>query len=136
MLGTEDQVLSVIYPEQHFIYGFQAFSVDDMPETVEFEVLTPEDYNLKRASVMEPYQPLEVVNTAVRSDKIVGEINNPNNETLNGVVVVLCKNSAGELVGIESTFVDDVSAGGSTPFSISIYGYTDIAEIECYANRW
>ncbi|MBR2670328.1 MAG: hypothetical protein IKE36_11105 [Solobacterium sp.] len=136
LLGTEDQTLSIIYPGQEFIYGFQAFSVDDQPETVEFEVMKPEDYNLKKAGGLKEYKPLEVVNAGVRTDKIVGEINNPNDYDINGVVVVLGKNAQGELTGIEFTFVDNIIAGTSTPFSISVYGDKDYAEIECYANQW
>lgn len=137
LLGTEDQTLSVIYPEQDFVHGFQAFEVEEIPETVEFEALKPEEYNLSKASVKEEYKPLEAVNVAVRSNKIVGEVNNPNNRNFeNSVVTVICKNKAGEVVGIETTFVDDVKAGGNTPFEISVYDTSDIASFEAFANQW
>lgn len=137
LLGTEDQTLSAIYPEQDFVHGFQAFEVEEIPETVEFEALKPEEYNLSKASAKDEYKPLETVNVAVRSNKIVGEVHNPNNRNFdNSVVTVICKNEAGEVIGIETTFVDDVKAGGNTPFEIWVYDTSDIASFEAFANQW
>lgn len=137
LLGTEDQTLSIIYPGQDFTHGVQAFSVDEVPEIVEFEVLEPEEYNLKKASVLDEYIPLEVVNAGARSDKVMGEISNPNSYDIDSAIVVaICKNKAGEIIDINTTFVDDVKAGTNTPFSMSSYVDDEIDSIECYANQW
>lgn len=139
LLGTENQTLSIIYPNQHFIYGSQAFSVDAVPETVTFEAIEPDDYNIKNAATLEPYQPLEVVNTALRSDKIVGEIQNNNAQDYDmACIVALLKNSSGDLVGIESTFVNNVKANGTTPFDISLFlnGNMAIDNYDIFANLW
>ena len=137
LLGTEDQTLSIIYPGHHFIYGSQAFSVDEIPDKVEFEMLDPEDYNLKSASGLGEYKNLEVVNTGLRSEKFVGEINNPNDQDYDTVaVVVICKDASGNVVNIENTFVDDVKGGTTTPFDISTYSKDEFDTMEFYANQW
>ncbi len=137
LLGTEDIVLSVIYPEQHFVYGFQAFAVDEIPETVTFEPLEPKEYNLKKLGAVEEFVPLEVVNCGVRSSKIVGEIYNPNDYDIDdAIIVAICRNNNGNIVEIASGFVEAVKAGANTPFSVSTHSNEEITDIDYYANRW
>ena len=137
VMGTEDQTLSIIYPGQDFYYGSQAFSVDGAPDTVDFEMLSPEEYNLKNASVMDEFKQLEVVNTAVREEKFVGEISNPNSYDIDSaIVVVVCKDNSGNVVYVDSTFVDSVTSGKTVPFSISFYKDIDTTNVEYYANKW
>lgn len=137
LLGTEDQTLSIIYPGQDFVFGSQAFSVDEMPDKVEFEMLDAEDYNLKNVSVLDEFKPLEVVNAGVKSEKLLGEVKNPNDYDIDTVAVVaICKNAAGEIIGIENTYVDNVKAGSTTPFSTSVYLKESVESVECYANQW
>ena len=136
VLETEDQTCSVIYPKQDFIYGGQAFRVDDIPDTVEFSILPFEDYNVKKSTTDE-YKPLEAINTAVRSDKIVGEIKNDNNDTFDdAVVVMLLKDSSGNIVCIDNTYVEKVAANTTTPFSIDIPEDINYASFEIYVNQW
>lgn len=137
LLGSDEQILSIIYPGEEFIYGSQAFSVDEMPSTVEFTPLDFEEYNLKNISVLSDFTPLEVINTAVRSDKLVGEIYNPNSTDIDLVAITaICKNSNGDLLDIETTFVNDVKATGNTAFSINNSGIDENATIEYYAHEW
>ena len=137
LLGTTEQYLSVIYPGQDFVFGTQAFEVGSMPENVEFEPLAVEDYNLKNAGGMQEYKPLEVVNANLSSDNILGEINNPNDYDLDQVTLVaICRNAAGELIGVENTYVSDVKANATTPFSGYAYIEGEVASIVCYANQW
>lgn len=137
LLGTEDQTLSVIYPGQDFVYGFQAFSVEEIPETVEFEPLPPADYNIKKLGSSKGFDPLTVVNDKLRSDKYVGEISNPNDFAIdNAVVVFVGKDANGDLVKIDVAFVDDVPANGTAAFEISLWGNKEIASYESYANQW
>lgn len=137
LIDTEDQTLSIIYPQQHFVYAGLGFSVAEIPTTVDFEVLDPKDYELHKVNETNQFTPFEVVNTTMRSDKVVGEIVNPNNSDFDMVVVaVLLKNADGEIIAVDSTFVDNVKAGTNTPFSISVYGVEDVASVECYANQW
>ena len=137
LLGTTDQTLSVIYPGQDFIYGSQAFSVDEIPETVEFEIQPPNDYNLKRADSASEYVPMEVINSALRSDKFVGEISNSNSYNIDmAYVVVLGKDSDGTIIKVEGTFVNNIPATGTAPFDIHLYNFENVTDYEVYANQW
>ncbi len=138
LLGNRDHTLSIIYPGQHFIYGSQGFSVDEEPSTVEFEPLAYKDYNLKDVSITGEYEPLEVVNTAIRSDKLVGEVSNPGTKTYDKVIVVaLSKDESGTLIFVDSTFVDDVKPGESVAFDISHWKKLDEnSVVEYYAYEW
>ncbi len=138
ILGTQDHTLSVINPQQHFIYGGMFFSVSKNPKTVEVQPLEAKDYNIKKNGEFEEYKPLEVVNYAQGKEKITGEINNPNDYSINqSVVVALCRNDKGELEDIEMTFVNSISAGGSIPFEISMFGNKKkYPDIKVYADRW
>lgn len=137
LLETTDQTLSVVYPGQDFFYGSQAFSVDTMPDSVEFEMLDVKDYNLKDVSIMPEFKQLEVVSINASSDKLLGEISNPNDYDLDQVVVVaIYKNASGEVIGIENTYVNDVKAGTTTPFSAGVRIKEEIGTVECYANEW
>ena len=137
LLGTEDQTLSIIYPGQHFVYGFQAFSVDENPATVDFEPLDVEEHNLKDASVLGDYVPLEVINTAVRSDKLVGEIHNAGDKDYDNVVVTaIVKNQDGKLVDVITSFVDNVKAGSDTAYSASHNGIDETSTVEFHAYEW
>ena len=137
VLDTEDQTLSVIYPGQDFYYGSQAFSVSELPTTVDFEALPIEDRNLKNASTLDEFKQLEVNNTAEREDAIVGEITNPNKSDFGTVIVVAVgRDSNGKVVYTGSTFVDNVAADATVPFSISNYSDTEMSSVEYYANQW
>ncbi len=136
ILGTDDQTCSIIYPKQDFIYGSQAFRVDSIPDAVEFLALPVEDYNVKKSSTDE-YKPLEAVNTAVRSDKIVGEIKNDNKDAFDDtVVVMILKDNSGNVVGIDNTYVEEVTANSTTPFDIDIPEDVNYTSFEIYVNQW
>ena len=137
VMGTEEQTLSIIYPGQDFYYGFLAFSVDGIPNTVDFEIISPEDYKLKNVSAMNEYKQLEVVNTAVREKKFVGEISNPNSYDIDSaIIVVICKDNNGNVVYIDSTFLNGIDSGKTVPFSMSFFKDVDTTNVEFYANQW
>lgn len=137
LLGTEDQTCAIIYPQEEMVYGSQAFSVDEQPASVEFEVLSVEDYNIKNADMLDAYSPMSAVNVAIRSDKVVGEINNPNDYEFDNVsITVLMRDEGGELIGILHTFASDVAANGTTPFDVSNYSCKDAASCEVYLCQW
>jgi len=138
-LATEEQTLSIIYPKQDFVHAFQAFDVDEMPATVDIEVLEPDDYNIKNVSMLDnsEYSPLNVVNATFRTDSIVGEIQNNNNYDIDsGVVTVIFRDSNGKLIGGTSTYVDSIKANSTTPFDITIYESFATDNFEVYANIW
>ncbi|MBQ9234324.1 MAG: hypothetical protein IJ167_09885 [Lachnospiraceae bacterium] len=137
VIDTEEQTLSIIYPGQDFCFGSLAFSIDMTPASVDFEVLKVYDYNLTNVSILDDYKQLEVINTAERDGKFVGEISNLNNYDIDSAtIVVVCKNEEGEVVYVDNTYVDDLKAESTVPFSISYYGNFNIAKVEYYANQW
>lgn len=137
LLGTEDQVCRIIYPQEELTYAGQAFYVDKDPTTVDFEPLDSDDYNLKNVSALETYLPLKAVNVTVRSNKVVGEINNPNDYKFDTLAVsAIMKDDDGNIVGIFSTFIYDVSANSTTPFEISTSDCDDAETCDVYACQW
>lgn len=96
-----------------------------------------EDYKIKKASALDEYKGLEIVNSGLRKEKLVGEINTPNSNDYNTViVVVICRDANNNVVNIESTFVNNVKAGTTTPFDISTYSKDTFETMEFYANQW
>lgn len=139
LLGTEDQTLSIIYPEQDFWYCGQAFEVAEAPATVEFEVVPPDDYNIVNVSTLEhpEYVPLTVENVAQRGDRFVGEVRNDNDYDIDTCgVFVIFRDDSGKLLGGEFTFIDSVSASGTAPFDMGVYADFVTPNFEVYANIW
>ena len=64
-------------------------------------------------------------------------VDNPNNYNIDtAVLVALCRNAAGELISVENTYIDNVKAGGATPFSTSVYLDEPVESVEFFANSW
>lgn len=144
ILGTGDQVLNVIYPGQDYVWGGIGCEVPEMPALVEFEVLNPEDCNIKNTSQLShpEYKPLKVQNVNCRVDqfsgyKFLGEVYNSNDYDISqaGVFVVL-KNETGAIIGGEMTFVDNIRAESKAAFEIDYFDETLFSDYELYANSW
>lgn len=134
VLGTGELYANMIYPQQDYVAGSQVFAIDEQPATVEFSILEPDDYDLKKAAGLDPYTPLEVVNSVIREGKITGEISNSNDYMIDSAkLVVICRDTNGDVVDVCGTYVDDVAANVTTPFEVhtSVEG---IASVEAYAN--
>ena len=137
LLGTEDQTLSIIYPGETVAHGFLGFKVDEEPATYEVQMLPFPDYGVLKKGQYTPTEKLEVINYAMRDSKIVGEINNPNNRSFDTVAVtVIYRDSEGNIVFGDSTFVSDVAANSTTPFELSNYHDVDGYDFELYASEW
>lgn len=138
LLGTEDQVLHSIYPQEDVWYAFLGFEVEEEPASVTVEALTPEDWNVSDVSKAKhpDYIPLSVINYAKRGDKIVGEIQNDNDYEISQVVLsVVYRDNDGKLLGGDGTFVDDLPAKGTAPFEMNMYhAFSD--NFELYARSW
>jgi lipoprotein len=139
LLGTQDQTLSTIYPQQDFWYSGQLLQVDTAPSSVEFTIVQPDDYNIVSASTLEQstFTPLSVENTAMHSERLVGEVVNKNDFDLDMIVVAaVFRNENGDIIGGESTFVDKLPASGSVPFDMPIHSEFANCNYEVYANGW
>jgi hypothetical protein len=138
-LATEDQTLSIIYPQQDFVYASMAFDVEEVPSSVDIEVLGEDEYDIRKVSVLEhpEYTPLGITNTAFRTENFVGEIlNNNDYDVEDAVVAVVFRDGDGKLIGGETTFVEEVKANAATPFEISMYESFATENYEIYANIW
>lgn len=139
LLGSNDQVLSVIYPQQDFCYAGQMFKVDDVPATIDFEALAPNDYNIVKPQNLDHpnYDPLSIISSVIREDRAMGELNNSNNFDIDSAIVaIVYRDESGQIVGGDSTFISNVSASNSTPFDISIHSDLCTGIYEIYANIW
>lgn len=122
LLGTEDMTLSEIYPNSTVAYGFLAFEVEAMPDSVEIVPVTPDEYNVKDSTLVPTFVPLEVVGCAERNGSIVGEVKNSNDYDLDMVAVtIMFRDENGKILYADSTFVDKVQAGAVVPFSEYIH---------------
>lgn len=139
LLGTQDQTLSTIYPQQDFWYSGQLLQVDEAPSSIEFTIVQPDDYNIVPASTLEQstFTPLSVESTAMHSERLVGEVVNKNDFNLDMIVVaVVFRNEDGDIIGGESTFVDKLPSSGSVPFDMPIHSEFANCNYEVYANSW
>lgn len=139
LLGTQDQTLSTIYPQQDFWYSGQLLQVDEAPSSIEFTIVQPDDYNIVPASTLEQstFTPLSVESTAMHSERLVGEVVNKNDFDLDMIVVaVVFRNEDGDIIGGESTFVDKLPSSGSVPFDMPIHSEFANCNYEVYANSW
>lgn len=127
ILGTDTQYLNSIYPGQDCVWAFMGFSISEMPETVKFDIIEPDQYNIMPAEMMThpEFQPYEVKNISEKSDPVLGttingEVYNPNDYTMDEVAVsVVYMDSEGVIQGGDTTFVDGLSSHSSVPFSIT-----------------
>jgi hypothetical protein len=139
VIGTEDQVLSFIYPQQDFAFGSLGFQLDQQPTKVDFMALEPRDYNITAVEMLEHpiFIPLEVVGANKRGDSILGEISNPNSYDIDSAVVTaIFRDANGKIIGGESTFIDKLPAGGKTPFELRAYSTWITDNYAVYANIW
>lgn len=139
LLGTEDQVGNIIYPNQDFVWAGLAYSIDERPAKVEFEVVEPDDYNVMSASALSipTYKPLEVTGVNKKGSRILGEVYNPNDYTIEQTVVtVVFRDDNGALIGGDLTFVDSLKAGAKIPFDMDLYIDFANDNYTVYANSW
>ena len=141
VIGTEDQTLSVIYPNQDFAYAGQCFKVSTEPIRVDVTVIEPDEYNITNPNSLEysTYIQMQGEGTSIIDEKILGEISNQNTYDIDSAIAtVLFRDSEGKLVGGDCTFIDKIPAGGKTPFEIKTT-YSDIVvtdNYEVWANIW
>ena len=139
LLGTQDQILSTIYPQQDFWYSGQLLQVDEAPSSVEFTIVQPDDYNIVSTATLEQstFTPLLVESVAMHSERLVGEVVNKNDFGLDMIVVAaVFRNEDGDIIGGESTFVDKLPSSGSVPFDMPIHSEFANCNYEVYANGW
>ena len=143
VLGTSDQTLSVIYPEQDFAYAGQAFEVKGEIAEFTLEPIPTKDYNFVKVADMEhpAFKQLKVDKIKWVEDeffpKYTGIIINENDYDIsNAIVTVLYRDADGKLAGGDDTFVDSLAAGKKTPFELNANDAAKGKTYEIYANNW
>lgn len=140
ILGTDDQTLSIIYPNQDFAYAGQFFDVSEQPARVEVTALKPEDYNIISTDFLDhpTYEQMIGSNISFNDNDVLGEISNTNDYDFDmAIVTVIFRDESGNIVSGNSSFVDQVAADSKTPFEISIYSDVEITEnYDITANPW
>lgn len=139
ILGTSDQVLSDIYPTRDFYYAGLAFKVDEVPGSVEFEVLSPSDYNILKTHELErpDHISLTAFNSVIRGEHVLGEISNENDYDISSAIVtVVFRDADGNLVSGDSTFISDIPGSGSSPFDLKVDKSFIADSFEVYSYMW
>lgn len=140
ILGTEEQVLSVIYPQQDFSSYSVCFELSEKPAKIEVTTLNPEDYNITDVSLLDytSHKQMTGKNITVNNGTITGEIYNPNDYAIDSAMVtIVFKNEEGEIVCGEVAFIGEIPAGGTTPFDVSVYTNEELpSNCEVYAYFW
>lgn len=139
IISTGDQVLSTIYPGQTTAWAFQGFISDEAPATVEFEVVSPDDWNWtnQRSLTIASYMALEVVNVSQRDRNFTGEVINPSDfDTQQVVVSILFRDEAGNLAGGTSTFLNSLDANSTIPFELLPNADLITDDFEIFAAAW
>lgn len=140
ILGSEERILSVIYPKQDFVDQGTLIEVSKKPHKIDVTVLEPDDYNITPASNMEHPVHKQMVgkNISVNSDKITGEVYNPNDYKIDSAMVtVVFRDANGNIVSSEVEFVDQIPSNGSIPFCISLASDAKTTDkVEVYAYIW
>lgn len=140
ILGSEERILSVIYPKQDFVDQGTLIEVSKKPHKIDVTVLEPDDYNITPASNMEHPVHKQMVgkNISVNSDKITGEVYNPNDYKIDSAMVtVVFRDANGNIVSSEVEFVNQIPSNGSIPFGISLASDAKTTDkVEVYAYIW
>lgn len=139
VLGTEDEMVTDIYPGQTATFAGQGPNTSESPATVDIELIQPKEHEWEPEDEMDypGYQPMTVINPTMNGDDIVGEIENPNDFAIeSAIVVVVFKNEDGSWAGGEYDFVEAIPASGTAPFEVWSYDAPPLVEYEVFVNPW
>lgn len=140
ILGSEERVLSILYPNQEMVDQGTLIEVSEEPAKIEITALGPDEDDLMSVSSLEhpDYKEMKCQNLSVNSDKITGEVYNPNDYKIeSAMITVVFRNSKKEIVASESAFIDDIPANGKVPFDISLADDAKTTDkIEAFAYIW
>lgn len=138
VISSDEQTLMEINPGQELAWGGQAGN-GAAPATVEFE-LSVGSSNWQDADAAEPMfevSGLSAQDSGYGTVNFVGEVTNLTDADVDqAAVVVLLRDGAGAIVGGYTSFVSNVSAGGTTSFDVLGYGVPAYDAIEGSAQPW
>ena len=142
VLGSRDFLYTgILYPNQTLVAGGQAFSLDEEPAAVDFEVLTPEERHWISAVSLEPHIPLIIENSSLSESgvlpRVTGEVINENDYAIDDIkIAVIFRDENDQIVGGSSTFTRHLSANSTLPFDFTVNNrdiITDTYEVHAHA---
>lgn len=140
ILGSEERVLSLLYPNHIMVDEGTLIKMSEEPDKIEVTMLEPDDYKIKDVSTLEhpQYNEMKCQNISVNSDKVTGEVYNPNDYKMEEAkVTIVFRDENNKIVNSESTFVKNINANGKVPFDISLPSDARVTEkIEATACIW
>lgn len=140
ILGSEERVLSLLYPNHIMVDEGTLIKMSEEPDKIEVTMLEPDDYKIKDVSTLEhpQYNEMKCQNISVNSDKVTGEVYNPNDYKMEQAkVTIVFRDDNNKIINSESTFVDNIPANGKVPFDISLPSDAKVTDkIEATACIW
>lgn len=140
ILGSEERVLSVLYPNQDMVDQGTLIEASEEPAKIEVTLLEPDEDDVVDVSSLEhpEYKEMKCQNLSVNSDKITGKVYNPNKYKIESVMItVVFRDSNNKIVSSESTFIDDIPSNERVPFDISLASDAKVTDkIEAFAYIW
>lgn len=141
ILKTEEMVLNGIAAGDQYTYGNSLSYEGSIPSTVEISVgNSVDDYVAQSSSEIIKTGSLSVSNTSDNPGTFktfTGEVTNNSTEELNSVAITVIYKSAGNIIGGETSYVNDLKAGEKKPFEVSSYSnFKDYDSYEIHALQW
>lgn len=140
ILGSEERVLSLIYPNHSMVDEGTLIKISEEPDKIEITMLKPEDYKIKDVNTLEhpQYNEMKCQNITVNSDKITGEVYNPNDYKMEQAkITIVFRDENNKIINSECAFVNNIPANGKAPFDISLpYDAKVTDKIEATACIW
>ncbi|MCX6373570.1 MAG: FxLYD domain-containing protein [Actinobacteria bacterium] len=146
ILGSDTQVIGMIYPGGTLAWGVQADPNGKKPAKVTFS-LSVRDENWHPADSAEvvdsAYEPFKVSRTRVSTDSsgfpvVTGLLENPNSKPFGSIAVsALFKDAGGKIIAGYTGFVEDVPAGGKKAFEVNAFAnMPEYKSVDVYAQSW
>ena len=140
ILGSEERVLSLLYPNHIMVDEGTLIKMSEEPDKIEVTMLEPDDYKIKDVSTLEhpQYNEMKCQNISVNSDKVTGEVYNPNDYKMEQAkITIVFRDGNNKIINSESTFIDNIPANGKVPFDISLPSDAKVTDkIEATACIW
>lgn len=140
ILGSEERVLSLIYPNHSMVDDGTLMEISEEPDKVEVTMLEPEDYKVQDVTTLEhpEYKEIKCQNITVNSNKVTGELYNPNDYKMEEArVTIVFRDANNKIVESECAFVRNIPANGKVPFDISLPSDAKVTDkVEATACIW
>ena len=141
ILTTEEQVLNSIAANDTIIYGNMVTYEGEEAESIEISVSNgKDDYMHQSGSGVIRQEQIVISNVSENIGEYertyTGEVSNNSTEDLSTVAVIVIYKNGDEMIGGDTTYIDDLNSGATKPFEISAYSDLEYESFEIYALQW